>query len=74
MRLFDTFVRDRYHISTKVHDRAFVEKLAERAEVSEAVVNRIILFFNNIKSSNFVSEKTLIDLHQAIDQFYKKCK
>jgi len=74
MKLFDTFVRDRYHLPTKVHDREFVDRLADRSEVQRNIINRIVLFFNNIKTSNFVSEKTLIELHQAIDQFYKNCK
>ena len=74
LRLFQAFVRDRYHIPTKVMDQEFTEKLTAKSEVHKSIIDRIVLFQKNIYSSNFVSEKTLIDLHQVIDQFYKNCK
>ena len=74
LKLFHAFVRNRYHIPAKEMDDIFVERLATKSEVDKAIINRIALFQKNIYSSNFVSEKTLIDLHQIMDQFYKTCK
>lgn len=71
MRLFLSYVRERYHVATKEIDNDFVTNLSIRSEVPEATLNTILKYFKNIESSNFVSENTMVDFHLAMDQFYK---
>lgn len=74
MKLFLAYIRDRYYIPTGELDDIFVKKLVAKSEVSEAAIQKIILTHINIKGALSITEKTLIDFHQMIDQFYKNCK
>ncbi len=74
MKLFLSYVRERYNIPTKQIDESFINSLSLRSEVPEKVINKIVLMFNNIKNSGFVSEKTMIDYHLEMDKFYKNRK
>lgn len=74
IKLFNAFLRDRYSISTKTLDELFIDRVAAKSEIPEALLQQLILLINNINSSTFVSEKTLIDLHQKMEQFYNNCK
>lgn len=73
-RLFQAYVRERYHLHFREMDERFISELCAVSETPEAVVRKIIVMCQNIKSSNFVSENTLIDFHLAMDQFYQNCK
>ena len=74
MKLFTSFIRDKYNISTSTFDDEFKEKLTAKSEISLTLINRILDLNRNISSSSFVSEQTLIDFHQIVDEFYKNCK
>lgn len=74
MKLFLAYIRDRYYIPTGELDDVFVKKLVAKSEISEAVIQKIISTHTNIKGALSITEKTLIDFHQMIDQFYKNCK
>ena len=74
MKLFLGHVRDRYNITTKKIDPAFVEKLSTKSEIPEAIINKILDYYKNIDSSNFVSDNTLINFHQELAKFYKNSK
>jgi len=71
MRLFLGQVRDRYGLMTKEIDEKFVKRLSQKSEVQEPIINRIVEFYKNIKDNPFVSDKTLIDFHKALEAFYK---
>lgn len=71
MKFFLGDVREQFRIQTKQLDAAFATELATRAEVSEELINRILLYYNNINSSKFVSENTLMEFHQLLEQFWK---
>ena len=74
MKLFLGQVRDRYHLQTRSLDDNFVEQLSIKSEVSEEIIQKILLLYKNISNSSFVSENTLIEFHQVVDQFYKNRK
>ncbi len=74
MKLFLGHVRNRYSITTKEINEEFVKKLSIKSEVPEKVINKILEFYQNIKGSTFISDKTLIDFHQALEMFYKNRK
>ncbi|MFZ2900598.1 MAG: hypothetical protein WA004_18335 [Saprospiraceae bacterium] len=74
-KLFLGFIRDRYHLPTRELDEAFIQKLAARSGVAEETLHPLFRLALNIERSPlFLSENTLIDLHQALDRFYRNCK
>ena len=74
-KLFLGFVRDRYHLSTRELDADFIQKLAERSGMEENFLRPLFRLAENIERSEvFRSENTLIDLHKALDEFYRNCK
>jgi hypothetical protein len=74
-KLFLGFIRDRYHLPTRELDEAFIQKLAERSAIEEAKLTSLFRLARNIERSEvFLSENTLIDLHKALDAFYRNCK
>lgn len=73
MRLFLAFVRNRYQLPTRQLDLAFAKNLSQRAQVPEDVIKKIVLLNQNIESSSFVSENTLVDFHRQIESFYQQC-
>ena len=74
MKLFYAYIRDRYNLNTTKVDDEFMTKLIAKSEVPSPVLKKIFDFHKNIKSSQFVSEQTLIDFHLRMDEFYKNCK
>lgn len=74
-KLFLGFIRDRYHLSTRDLDEAFINKLSERSGLEEASLSPLFRLARNIERSEvFLSENTLIDLHKLLDHFYRHCK
>ncbi|MEM6963274.1 MAG: hypothetical protein AAF573_00825 [Bacteroidota bacterium] len=74
MKLFLSYIRDRYNLITTNTDDTFKKKLAAKSEVDPNTINKIFDYYKNVKSSSFVSEKTLIEFHERMDLFYKNCK
>ena len=74
MKLFQSYIRERYHIQSRELDEEFLQKLSSVSEVPNETIEKILLMNKNIENSKFVSENTLIDFHLVMDQFYKKCK
>jgi len=74
MKLFLSFIRDKYNISTSTLDDEFRQKLTAKSEISLTLIDKILGMHQNISTSSFVSEQTLIDFHLMVDDFYKNCK
>lgn len=74
MKLFLSYVRERYNIPIKSLDETFISNLSLRSEVPESVISKVVLMHQNIKKSGFVSEKTMIEFHLEMDKFYKNRK
>lgn len=74
IKLFYAFIRNHYQLSTNNIDEDFAENLATRSELPLSLINNILRFAKNVESSNFVSEKTLIDFHMETERFYQNCK
>ncbi len=73
-KLMLAYIRERYHLGTHELDETFVSRLSERAEVPNSLIRRILQQRQAIHTASRISEKELIDYHQAMDQFYKQCK
>lgn len=74
MRLFLAHVRHRYFISGKDLDQHFVRQLAIRSQAPQEAIEKILLFYNNIQRSQFLSENSLIEFHQLLEAFYRQAK
>lgn len=68
------FIRSKYRLNTIEKTTDFVDKLSAISEIEQSVIKKIFLIYTNIRSSTFVSDKTLIELHKLIHHFYKNCK
>lgn len=74
MKLFRSFLRERYFIQSRDLDDAFMARLAHKSEIPKETIEKIILLYKNIRNSSFVSDNTLIEFHRILDGFYKNCK
>jgi len=73
-QLFLGFIRDHYGIQTRDLGPEFNRQLGAKSEVSPEKIEAVLLLYQNIRSSSFVSEKILISFHEQIEDFYKNCK
>ncbi|HMO38839.1 MAG TPA: hypothetical protein PKC76_05350 [Saprospiraceae bacterium] len=74
MKLFQAFVRERYHLRGHDLDEDFIGKLAAKSEVPRSLIDKILLMHRNISNSTLVTENTLIDFHRLMAEFYAGCK
>ena len=74
MKLFLSYIRDRYNLITTSTDAEFKKRLAAKSEIAPEVINKIFDAYDGIKRSGFVSEEKLIAFHKQMDEFYKNCK
>jgi len=74
MKLFQAHVRDRYSLSTKDMDPSFVSNLSKRSEIPKEAIQKIITYHQNLSNSIHVSEKTMVDFHLLLAQYYEQCK
>ena len=73
-KTFINFIADHYYITSKKPDAAYIEKVAVKSQVPKEHIERIFKQFENLKGGYDVSDSALIELHQMIEQFYKKCR
>lgn len=74
MKLFQQFIRERYQIPLKEKSPEEFNRISLVSEVPYSDIEKIFSYFQNIKTSSFVSDKSLITFHQMIDGFHKRCK
>lgn len=74
MKLFLSFIRERYNIPTKELNDVFKKQLSIKSEIPIKVVDKIFLIHKNISQSKFASENTLIAFHKEMEKFYLNCK
>lgn len=74
MKLLLGYIRAHYHFQLQPDDAEFTKRLAAKSEVSAEVIQTILKYYQNIKTSSFTSENTLIEFHKVIETFYKTCK
>ena len=71
MRLFLANIRDKHRVKTRTLDKEFVSNLSFKTEVPEELINKILKYNANIEKSDFVSENTMVEFYQLINQFEK---
>lgn len=62
-------IRMQFRVNTSQLDNTFVAKLSIKSKVPKEEIQSILDFYDNIDSSNFVSENTMIQFYQKINQF-----
>ncbi len=55
-------------------DDEAITALSIKSQTSKSLLRKIFLMGRNLKNASFVSDNTLIDFHQTVDEFYKNCK
>lgn len=74
MDLMKAFIRSKYKLSYEETDTNFIKAVSDKAEIEVALIKKMFLLYTNIKSSQFTTDKTLIELHKLTDYFYKNCR
>jgi hypothetical protein len=73
IKQFQTFVRERYHLNTRIMDDEFIQALAMKSNIVDADIRKITLFEKRL-AYNDITEDAMIELHRLLAHFYKKCK
>jgi hypothetical protein len=73
LKQFQTFVRERYHLASREMDETFMNTLATKSDVPQERIKRIVGFERRIYV-NDITEDTMIEFHQLLNNFYKICK
>jgi hypothetical protein len=73
IKQFQTFVRERYHLNTRVMDDEFIQTLAMKSNIVDSDIRKITLFEKRL-AYNDITEDAMIELHRLLAHFYKKCK
>ncbi len=74
MRLFLSFIRSRYHISTQTIDDKLLAAIARKSRVPLTHVEEIFKKYKAIEYLDEVSDELLIEFHATIDRFHQTCK
>jgi len=74
MKLFLSYIRDRYNLMTTTTDEKFQARLAAKSEIKPKVIKKIFDSHESIKKTHQISENQLIEFHKQMDEFYKNCK
>lgn len=74
MKLFLNFVRERYRLRGSETEEEFVQKLVAKSEVPRALIDKIWRMHRSISKAYAITEDALIEFHQLMEDFYKKCK
>ena len=73
IKQFQTFVRERYHLNTRVMDDEFIQTLAMKSNIVDADIRKITLFEKRL-AYNDITEDAMIELHRLLTKFYRNCK
>ena len=73
-KLWLGFVREKYRISSKDTDAEFAKRLAAKADVPLALVNKILEQYDVIQKATGIHSHTLIDFHALLEKFYAEAK
>ena len=71
MKLFLADLRGKYRVNTNLPENELIIRLAQKTEVPQDLIKKIFLYHKNISQSDFVSENTMIEFYQLLNQFTK---
>ena len=73
LKQFQTFVRERYKLTSHDMNDEFIATLALKSDVADADIRKIARFEKRIVVGD-ITEDAMIDLHHLLNRFYKNCK
>jgi hypothetical protein len=73
LKQFQTFVRERYHLASREMNEDFIKTLAIKSDISLETIRNIV-GYERLIYRNSLTEDSMIDFHQTLNSFYKKCK
>jgi len=74
MKYFNAFVRNKYNITLHADNEEQIISLSKKSQVPVTDIHKILNLYNRIAMSYDIGEESLIDLHNAIENFYTNCK
>lgn len=74
MKYFNAFVRSKYNITLHGDNEEQIISLSKKSQVPLADIHKILNLYKRISLSYDIGEESLIDLHNAIENFYTNCK
>lgn len=73
-KTFLNYISEKYYLNTSKINEKFITHLVEKSGVEEPIIKEIFNLFDNYRGFAVLSDSQLINLHQKIEYFYKKCK
>lgn len=73
-KLFLSFIRNRYRLSTQTLDEKLMKQLAAISKVDENSVRNIFELYGSIAEKSAMSEEQLISFNKYLEYFYQNCK
>lgn len=73
-KLFLSFIRNRYRLSTQNIDAKLIKQLAATSKVQEDKVHAIFELYGSIAQKSAMAEDQLISFNKYLEYFYQNCK
>ncbi|CAN5329983.1 hypothetical protein BH09BAC1_BH09BAC1_04700 [soil metagenome] len=73
-KLFLSFVRNRYRLSTQTLDEALIKRLTTTSKVEEEKVRYIFTVHQAFTQLHAITEDQLIGFNKSLEYFYQNCK
>jgi hypothetical protein len=74
MKYFFYFIRGRYGIQIQMLTEGYQKRIAEKSKVELHILELIAHVFNHVEREPDYNANKLVDLHNALEKFYKHCK
>lgn len=74
MKYFFYFIKSKYNMHLQILTEMTLNRLSERSKVGIEDLKLIAVEFNHIENQSYYNEHRLVDLHNALEKFYKTCK
>lgn len=74
MKLFQSFIRNRYFINVGVADEQTIQNISLKSQIPVDDIKNIFREYNRINTPASISSEELITFHNLIENFYKHCK
>lgn len=74
MKYFYYFIKSKYNMHLQTLTEGNLNRLAEKSKVGLDDLKPIAVEFSHIENQSYYNEHRLVDLHNALEKFYKTCK
>lgn len=74
MKFFLQYLRDRFFIDTREPGEEMAALLAKKIQIDEEKIRTLLHFYQNIERGSIVTDNTLMQFHQHLEEIYQHCK